>query len=66
VAGLPSYARLADIAGSVDLVVIFRRPDAVPQHIREASAKRAEAVWLPPGTSSRAADQEAEHHQLAS
>jgi predicted CoA-binding protein len=55
VAGLPTYARLNDIAGPVDLVVIFRRPDAVPGHIHEAATKRAFAVWLPPGTWSRAA-----------
>jgi predicted CoA-binding protein len=65
VADLPTYARLADIAGPVDLVVIFRRPGAVPDHIREAAEKGARAVWLPPGTWSRAAQVEAEKHQLA-
>lgn len=56
---LPTYARLDDFGGSVDLVVIFRRPDAVPAHIREAAAKHADAVWLPPGAWSREAEDEA-------
>ena len=65
VGGLPTYARLDEVAGPVDLVVIFRRPEAVPAHILEAVAKRAEAVWLPPGTWSREAEQEAQRHELA-
>jgi predicted CoA-binding protein len=64
VEGLPTFATLEDVGGSVDLVMIFRRADAVVEHIREAAAKRAHAVWLPPGTWSRAAQQEAEQHQL--
>jgi len=43
----------------VDLVVIFRRPDAVVDHLPQAAAKRAEAVWLPPGAWSREAEQAA-------
>jgi predicted CoA-binding protein len=65
IAGLPTYARLDDLAGSVDLAVIFRRPDAVSEHIREAVAKRAEAVWLPPGAWSPEAEREAGTHQIA-
>jgi len=49
VEGLPTFASLEDFGGSVDLAVIFRRPDAVAAHIREAAAKHAYAVWLPPG-----------------
>jgi uncharacterized protein len=60
VAELPTFRKLGDIAGPVDLVVIFRRPDAVPTHIREAAAKGAKGVWLPPGTWSRAAGEEAQ------
>jgi predicted CoA-binding protein len=62
---LPTYARLEDVARPVDVVVIFRRPDAVAAHIPEAVAKRAEAVWLPPGAWSREAEDEALRHQLA-
>jgi predicted CoA-binding protein len=57
--GLPSYARLADVPGAVDIVVIFRNAAAVVQHIREAAAKRPDAIWLPPGVGSREADDEA-------
>src|SRR4051812_23235833 len=59
VAGLPTYARLDDVAAAVDLVVIFRRPDAGIEHVREAVGKHAEAVWFPPGAWSRAAEDEA-------
>jgi predicted CoA-binding protein len=62
---LPTYASLDDVRGPVDLVVIFRRPDAVSGHIREAAAKRAEAVWLPPGAWSREAEDEARRHGLS-
>lgn len=64
VAGLPTYSRLGDIAGPVDLVVIFRRPDAVVMHIEEAAAKHAEAVWLPPGAWSPEAEAVAGTHGL--
>lgn len=64
VGGLPTYARLADVAGAVDLVVIFRRPDAAVAHIGEAVARRAEAVWFPPGAWSREAEDEARRHGL--
>ena len=43
VGGLPTYAQLDDVAGAVDVVVIFRRPDAAVAHVGEAAAKRAEA-----------------------
>jgi predicted CoA-binding protein len=64
VGGLPTYARLGDVAGPVDLVLIFRRPEAVTGHIREVAAKRAEVVWLPPGAWSREAEEEARRHEL--
>lgn len=64
VAGLPAFARLADVAGPVDLVVIFRRPEAVPAHIDEAAARHVEAVWLPPGVWSREAEAAARRHGL--
>jgi predicted CoA-binding protein len=64
VAGLATYASLADIPGTVDLVVVFRTPPAVPVHVEEAAAKDAEAVWLPPGAWSPAADAVAQRHGL--
>jgi predicted CoA-binding protein len=41
------------------MVVIFRRPEAVVYCIRQAAAKRAAAVWLPPGAWSRDAEEAA-------
>jgi predicted CoA-binding protein len=64
VAGLSTYATLADIAGPVDLVVIFRPPDAVVPHIEEAATKGAEAVWLPPGAWSPEAEAVAQQYSL--
>jgi hypothetical protein len=64
VAHLPTYSRLGDVAGAVDLVVIFRRPDAGVVHVREAAAKRAEAVWFPPGAWSREAEEAAKKQHL--
>ena len=64
VAGLPAYARLADVPGPVDLVVIFRRLGAVPAHIGEAVAKQVETVWLPPGVWSREAEAAAHRHAV--
>ena len=46
VAGVATYARLADVPGPVDLVVIFRASGAVLPHIKEAVAKRAEGSGL--------------------
>ena len=64
VAGLATYAGLADIPGPVDLVVIFRASSAVPAHIEEAAAKHAETVWLAPGAWSPAAEAAARQHGL--
>jgi predicted CoA-binding protein len=64
VEGLPTFASLEDFGGSVDLAVIFRRPDAVVSHIREAAGKHAYAVWLPPGAWSREAEREAQQQNL--
>jgi predicted CoA-binding protein len=65
VAGLPTFARLDDFGGPVDLVVIFRRPDAGVAHVEEAARKRAEAVWFAPGAWSREAHDAAVRHGLA-
>lgn len=64
VAGLPTFAALTDVAGPIDLVVIFRRPDAVPAHIDEAAAKHVEVVWLQPGVWSPQAEAAADRHGL--
>ena len=43
--GEKSYASLAEIPGPVDIVDVFRRPDAVPDIAREAVAIGAKTLW---------------------
>lgn len=40
------YRRLEDVPGPVDLVVVFRRPQAIPPHVPDMIAKRPRAVWF--------------------
>ena len=51
-------------AGSVDAVVIFRRPEGMPVQIREVAEQELTAVWLPPGTWRCAAGADAQLHHL--
>ena len=44
--GEPSYASLSDIPDPVDVVNVFRAPDAVPEIAREAVAIGAKRLWL--------------------
>ncbi len=44
--GERSYPTLREIPGPVDVVDVFRRPDAVPDIARDAVAIRAKALWL--------------------
>ena len=44
--GEKSYPSLKDIPLPVDIVNVFRRPDAVPDIAREAVAIGAKALWL--------------------
>jgi predicted CoA-binding protein len=44
--GEPSYPSLAEIPFSVDVVDVFRQPDAVPEIARAAVAIGARALWL--------------------
>jgi predicted CoA-binding protein len=64
VAGVPAFATLADVAGPIDLVVIFRKPEAVPSHLDEAAARDVDVVWLQPGVWSRQAQTAADRHGL--
>jgi len=47
--GQPVYRKVADIPGEVDLVVVFRRPEDIPQHIPDILAKAPTAVWFQSG-----------------
>jgi uncharacterized protein len=44
--GVRSYPSLADVPERVDVVDVFRAPDAVPEIAREAVAAGAGALWL--------------------
>ncbi len=44
--GLESYASLSDIPEPVDIVDVFRNPDAVPAIAEEAVATGAKCLWL--------------------
>lgn len=46
VLGEKGYARLSDIDFPIDVVDIFRRSDQAGQHVDEAIAAGARAVWL--------------------
>jgi len=58
VLGEKSYARLEDVPDEVDVVDIFRRPDAVPEIVTSAIAIGAKAIWMQDGiVHNAAADQ---------
>ncbi len=43
------YPRLREISEHVDVVLIFRRPEAVPPIVEDAIAIGAPVVWMQPG-----------------
>ena len=47
--GRPTHARVADIAPTVDIVVVFRRPEDLPAHLEDLRAARPRCVWLQSG-----------------
>ncbi len=49
VLGERAYPSLRDVPGPVDLVDVFRRPDAVPAVVDDAIAVGAKALWLQEG-----------------
>ncbi len=58
--GDKSYASLADVPGSIDLVDIFRRSSEAGHAVDDAIAVGAKAVWLQEGVIDYAAAQRAE------
>ncbi len=44
--GEPFHARLQNVPGPVDLVNVFRRPDAVGEAVDQAIAVKAPALWM--------------------
>jgi uncharacterized protein len=55
VLGVTCVASLAEIEEPIDLVDVFRRAEAAPQHAREAVAAGAKAFWLQLGLRSEEA-----------
>ena len=49
VLGEKGYPSLDDVPEPVDIVVIFRRPEFVPEIVQAAIRKRAKAVWMQEG-----------------
>jgi predicted CoA-binding protein len=49
VMGLKCHARLADVPGPIDLVNVFRRPEACAEVARDAIAAGAKGIWLQAG-----------------
>lgn len=46
VLGEKSYASLLDIPEKIDIVDVFRRPDAVPEIVDQAIQLKVPAIWL--------------------
>jgi predicted CoA-binding protein len=66
--GLPCFATLGDAVaatGPVDIVDVFRRREACPEHAREAVAVGARCLWLQLGIVSREAGRIAHDGGLA-
>jgi hypothetical protein len=64
VAGLASWASLADVPGSVDIVLVLPGAHVDRDAIAQAARKRARAVWLSPGAADDAAADEAAAHGI--
>jgi len=47
--GAKVYRRLADVAGPVDIVDVFRRPKDIPEHVSDMLALKPRAVWFQSG-----------------
>lgn len=47
--GQKAYPSLADIPGKIDIVNIFRRPEAVPEIVEQAIQLRVPAIWMQEG-----------------
>ena len=47
--GEKSFPDLRSVPGPVDIVDIFRNPDAVPEIVEQAIEKKVKVVWMQPG-----------------
>lgn len=57
--GQRAFSRLRDVPEPVDIVDIFRKPEAVPEIVEEAIAIGARAVWMQEGIVHNAAAERA-------
>lgn len=64
VLGEKAYPDLASVPDKIDLVQIFRRPDAVPDVVESAIAIGAKAVWMQDGAGNPEAAARAEEAGL--
>lgn len=64
VLGEKAYAGLRDVPGPIDIVDIFRKPEAVPAIVDEAIAVKARAIWMQLGIAHNASARKAEEAGL--
>ena len=55
VLGEPAYPGLREVPAPVDVVDIFRKPDAVPEIVEDAIAMGARVIWMQEGIAHNAA-----------
>lgn len=63
--GEKAYPDLKSVPDEVDLVQVFRNPDAVPEIVEDAIAIGAKAVWMQDGAGNAEAAKRAEEAGLA-
>lgn len=59
VLGEKAYASLLEVPESIDIVDVFRRPDAVPEVVDQAIQKKASAIFMQEGVVHEEAAQKA-------
>jgi predicted CoA-binding protein len=57
--GKKAYPSLLDVPGKIDIVNVFRRPDAVPEVVEQAIRIKAPVIWMQEGVVHREAAQKA-------
>jgi hypothetical protein len=57
--GEKAYASLLDVPEKIDIVNIFRRPDAVPEVVDQAIQLKVPAIWMQEGVIHEAAAEKA-------
>ena len=65
VLGEKSYATLDEVPEPIEVVVIFRRPEFVPEVVEAAIRRQAKVVWLQEGVVNEKAAQHAREAGLA-